>query len=251
MKKIIVNPTEAIRQQKLFEGLDPALLKQLESHVRFQYFQMRQMVLQQGSAGDALLLVVAGRLQVVSFSEDGREVGIHFLEPGDFYGEVAVIDDQPRASSLVSLADSVVGFLPKAIANELMTKHPLVAERVMRRLCKTIRDASRMRAALSVARAHARIFSVLNNTATLQPGTKTGVIENMPTQQALAMMANVSRESVSRALQQLVKQGIVEKDHRRLIIHQPQVLQTMASGAEEAVLAPLQVKNGRGQTSVN
>ncbi len=238
MKKIVINHAEAIRQQKLFQGLDPALLQQLEGLVTFRYFQNRQLVLQQGSVGDALLLVVSGRLQVVSFSEDGREAGIHFLEAGDFYGEVAVIDGLPGTSSLVSLADTVVGFLPKATASELMMKHPLVAERVMRHLCKTIRDASRMHSALSVARAHARIFSVLNNTAALQPGAKTGVIENMPTQQALAMMANVSRESVSRAMQLLIRQGVVEKDHRRLIVLQPKVLQTMAGGAEEQGVRP-------------
>jgi DNA-binding GntR family transcriptional regulator len=56
------------------------------------------------------------------------------------------------------------------------------------------------------------------------------------------MMANVSRESVSRALQLLIKQGVVEKDHRRLIVLQPKVLQTMASGAEE----PPQAKPNAG-----
>ncbi len=238
MKKITINPALAIRQQKLFEGLDEALLKQLESLVRFQYFQDRQMVIHQGTVGEALVLVVSGRLQVISFSEDGREVGIHFLEPGDFYGEVSVIDGQPIASSLVSLADTVVGYLPKATSHELMTRHPLVAERVMRHLCKMIRDGSRMRAALSIARAHARIFSVLNNTVTRQAGGNLVTIENMPTQQALAMMANVSRESVSRALQMLIKQGVVEKDHRRLIVRQPQVLETLASGVEGKITQP-------------
>ena len=230
MKQIVVNPSEALRQQQLLQGLDPALMKQLEGLVRFQYFPERQVVLQQGSPGDALLLVVSGKLQVISFSEDGREVGIHFIEPGDFWGEVAVIDGQPRSSTLVSLGDTVIGFLPRVTANELMTRHPLVAERVMKRLCHTIREASRLRAALSAARAHARIFSVLNNTVTQLPGGKGAVIENLPTQQALATMANVSRESVSRALQILIKQGVVEKNHRRLIVLQPQVLQHLAAG---------------------
>ncbi|MDE1990108.1 MAG: winged helix-turn-helix domain-containing protein, partial [Betaproteobacteria bacterium] len=110
----------------------------------------------------------------------------------------------------------------------------LVAERVMKRLCHTIREAARLRAALSAARAHARIFSVLNDTVTSLPGGQGAVIENLPTQQALATMANVSRESVSRALQILIKQGVVEKDHRRLIVLQPQVLQHLAKGDEIA-----------------
>ncbi|WP_297497321.1 Crp/Fnr family transcriptional regulator [Ferrovum sp.] len=235
MKKVVinVNPTEALRQQKLLQGLDEALLKQLEGHVRFQYVPDRQMALRQGTEGDALLLVISGRLQVISFSEDGREVGWSFLEAGDFYGEVAVIDAQPRMASVVALTEmTVVGYLPRTIANELMTRHPKVAERVLQHLCKMIRDANRLRAALSAASAHARIFSVLNSTLVHGAGSGQTVIENMPTQQALAMMANVSRESVSRALQLLIRLGVVEKDRRRLIVLQPQRLETLATGQE-------------------
>ncbi len=108
MKKIVINHAEAIRQQKLFQGLDPALPKQLEGLVTFRYFQNRQLVLQQGSVGDARLLVVSGRLQVVSFSEDGREAGIHFLEVGDFYGEVAMMANVSRESVSRAMHPAVV-----------------------------------------------------------------------------------------------------------------------------------------------
>lgn len=225
---INVNPGEALRQQKWLAGLAPELLQQLEPHIRFHYVPIRQFAVRQGSAGDALVLLVAGRLQVISFSEDGREVGMSSLEPGDCHGEVAVIDGLPRTASLLALDNlTVVGLLPRAMARELMTRHPQVAERLMQRLCHQIRESAKWRAALNAATAHTRIFAVLQSQLVANPAGQ-AVIENLPTQQVLAAMANVSRESVSRALQQLIRQGVVEKDRRRLIVREPQALERLA-----------------------
>lgn len=242
MRKIVinVNPAQALREQRLLQGLDEGLLKQLEAHVRFQYVPRDQLAVRQGAQGDALLLMVSGQWQVIAFSEDGREAGWSFLQPGEFYGEVSLIDEQPRMSSVVALTDdAVVGLLPRASALELMTRHPLVAERVMRHLCRIIRDGVRLRAALNAASAHARIFALLNHSLQRQDASAAspGIIENLPTQQVLAVMANVSRESVSRALQILIRQGIVEKDKRRLIVRQPEKLETLAQALPQGGMA--------------
>ncbi len=257
MKKLVINlnPLQALRAQQLLAGLDETLLEQLVGLVRFHYVPRGQPAVRQGTQGDALLLIVSGHWQVIAFSEDGREAGWSFLNPGEFHGEVALIDGQPRLSSVLALTDdAVVGLLPRATALELMTRHPVVAERVLHHLCRIIRDGVRLRAALTAASAHARIFALLHHSLQHQSPTPipaqpappgagptpimAGVIENLPTQQALAVMANVSRESVSRALQWLIRQGIVEKDKRRLIVHHPDKLETLATGAENLGLEP-------------
>ena len=267
MKKLVINlnPLQALRAQQLLAGLEEGLLKQLESLVRFHYVPRGQMAVRQGTEGEALLLIVSGHWQVIAFSEDGREAGWSFLNPGEFYGEVALIDGQPRLSSVLALTDdAVVGLLPRATALELMTRHPAVAERVLRHLCRIIRDGVKLRAALTAASAHARIFALLNHSLQHQsqplpaanPASGTalaqapsGVIENLPTQQVLAVMANVSRESVSRALQWLIRQGIVEKDKRRLIVRQPEKLETLASGAETLGLEPPPTSSPSGSSA--
>ncbi len=78
-------------------------------------------------------------------------------------------------------------------------------------------------------RSYSRIYAVLMNTAK-KPSSAQPVIENLPTQQAIAMMANVSRETVSRAIQALVKMGMVTKDTKRLVVQDVATLEKLARG---------------------
>jgi CRP-like cAMP-binding protein len=107
---------ELLRQQSLFQDLPEKALTALQPQVRLQEFQKRDFVLHKGGAGDALVLLLTGRLQVFSVSESGKEVGISFIEPGDHFGEISLIDGGPRSASVMAVINSTVGFVPKATA---------------------------------------------------------------------------------------------------------------------------------------
>lgn len=212
----------------LLAGLEQPILEQVGSALQFRTFERGAYVLHKGSAGEHLLFLLSGRLHVVDLTEDGREVGLSFLSPGDYTGELAVIDGHPRSASVVASEPSLLAFLPRAQALKLIYSHPLVAERVLKRLAAKIRTASSYRAILGIPNAFQRVFALLRLMAQPSPGGLV-VIANMPTQQEIAAMANTSRETVSRALHVLIQKKIVEKDLRRLIIRQPEVLKAMAS----------------------
>lgn len=233
------SPVEALRQQKLLAGLDTAILQELAAVTHFEQFDKRAYVIHKGSTSDSLVLLVSGRLQIIAPSEDGREVGLHFVEPGDYLGEIAVIDGGPRSASVVATTTSLVGMLPGKVARKLFTQQPMVAERILLRLCYTIRQSSHIRSVLGMARAFSRIYAVLHSSMrTWNDGLAT--IENLPSQQAIAITANVSRETVSRAMQALFANNIVEKDNRRLIVRNPQALAKLGRGEME-----LHVSKGR------
>ena len=101
---------ELLNQQLLFKDLPLKILQEIQPFIRLQEFKRKEFVLHKGLAGDALLLLINGRLQVTSTSEAGKEVGINFLEPGDYFGEVSLIDGGPRSASVVAVSNSVVGF---------------------------------------------------------------------------------------------------------------------------------------------
>ena len=107
---------ELLNRQRLFQDLPLELLQDVQPAVRLQEFGRRDFVLHKGMAGDALLMLVAGRLQVISTSESGKEVGISFINPGDYFGEISLIDGGPRSASIVAVSPSIVGFLPQAKA---------------------------------------------------------------------------------------------------------------------------------------
>lgn len=239
-----LSPVEALRRQKLLAGLDTAILEKLAGLTHFEQFDKRAYVIHKGSAGDSLVLLVSGRLQVIAPSEDGREVGLHFVEPGDYLGEIAVIDGGVRSASVVATTTSVVGLLPGNVARQLFTRHPVIAERLLLRLCHTIRQSSHIRSVLGMARAFSRIYAVLHSATRSWQDEGLVTIENLPSQQAIAIMANVSRETVSRAMQALFSNNIVEKDNRRLIVRNPAALAKLARGEME-----LHVTKGRRQAA--
>lgn len=240
------SPVEALRRQKLLAGLDTAILEKLAGLTHFEQFDKRAYVIHKGSAGDSLVLLVSGRLQVIAPSEDGREVGLHFVEPGDYLGEIAVIDGGVRSASVVATTASVVGLLPGNVARQLFTRHPVIAERLLLRLCHTIRQSSHIRSVLGMARAFSRIYAVLHSATRTWKDEGLVTIENLPSQQAIAIMANVSRETVSRAMQALFSNNIVEKDNRRLIVRNPTALAKLARGEME-----LHVTKGQRQAAAS
>lgn len=211
----------------LLNGLAPQVLQQIGAAMQFRTVEKGAYVMHKGSPGDHLVFLLSGRVLVLDVTEDGREIVLSTLSPGDYVGEMAVIDGKPRSASVQAAETSLVAFLPRAHAQTLLYTNPLVAERVMQRLAGTVRAAAANRAILSLPSAFQRVYAVLHQLAHPAPGNMI-VIASMPTQQEIAAMVNTSRETVSRALQVLLQKHVVEKDMRRLIVRQPDTLRKMA-----------------------
>lgn len=220
-------PVETLGMISLLEGLDGTTLERLSRVMRQRDYQRREIVIHKGSIGEDLLFLVSGRLQVIDLTSDGREVGIHFIAPGDYFGELSIIDEEPRSASVVASSPAKVAFLRRTIAQELFYRHPVVAERLIKRMAHIIRLSSANRAILSLPRAFQRIYALLNSYVRTNPGGLL-TIDRMPTQAEIASMANTSRETVSRALGILIQHHIVEKDLRRLIVRKPEDLKRAA-----------------------
>ncbi len=179
-----------------------------------------------------LAFLINGKLQVVDLSEDGREIGIHFITPGNYFGELSVIDGLPRSASVVSVKTSEVAFLPNASARALIFNHPLIAQRLLGHFAKVVRAASNQRTLLSIPNAFQRVFAQLHSF--VRETNEGQIIEGMPKQHEIAIMVNTSRETVSRALHTLLKMNILEKQGTILIVKQPEQLKHAATvGVED------------------
>jgi CRP/FNR family cyclic AMP-dependent transcriptional regulator len=226
---------DLLKQQKLLRNVADDVIEETSRHIRYRRFGKRDFVVHKGDAGSSLLMLMSGRLQVIALSEDGREVGLNFVEPGDYFGELSIIDGGPRSASIIATTESVVGFLPKIQAQALFYRNPAVVEALLQRLCRTIRQASNYRSMLGLTRAYARVYSVLEASMKKVAGDLL-TIENLPNQQAIAIMANVSRETVSRAIRSLVEGHVIERDYRRLIVRDAAMLRKLARGEAELQL---------------
>lgn len=207
----------------LLAGVDAETLSELAQSAQIRTLDKREFIIHKGSAGDHLLFLVRGNLQVVDITEGGREIGLNFLNVGDYFGELSVIDNEPRSASVVATEQSIVLLLPRAEALNLFYRHPLVAERLLQRFAEKLRRASDYQAILSLPNAFQRVFALLTRFTRVGPGGLV-LIEKMPAQQEIAITVNTSRETVSRAIHLLIRRGVVEKDMRRLIVRKPQDL---------------------------
>jgi CRP/FNR family transcriptional regulator, cyclic AMP receptor protein len=216
-----------LRKIPLLAELDDEEIVRVKQELRFRHHKKREIVLQKGGSGDGLLFLLSGQLQVVDITEDGRAIGLRMLAPGDFFGEIALINDSTRSASVVALSDVLVAFLPAATAMHLFSHAPSVARKMLRHLAEKIQRDSEFRALLSINNTAKRIYTYIALMQKKQePGTPP-IVENLPTHQDIANMINTSRETVTRALLTLVQQGIVQKDSHRLIILDPEALQQL------------------------
>ena len=224
-----------LRKIPLLAELSDEEIARVTPELRFRQYAKREVVLHKGGRGDGLLFLLSGQLQVVDITEDGRAIGLRMLSPGDFFGEIALINNSTRSASVVATSGVLVAFLPAPTAMHLFSHSPSVANQMLRHLAQKIQRDSEFRALLSINNTAKRIYTylVLMQRNQGEQGELPGgqqVLENLPTHQDIANMINTSRETVTRALLTLVQQGIVQKDAHRLIIIKPDVLQKLVQG---------------------
>jgi len=220
-----------LRKIPLLAGLNDEEMGRVKAELRIRHYQKREVVLHKGGSGDGLLFLLSGQLQVIDVTEDGRAIGLRMLAPGDFFGEIALINNSTRSASVVATSDVLVAFLPAPMAMQLFSHSPTVANQMLRHLAQKIQRDSEFRALLSINNTAKRIYTylVLMQQKPPQPGTP--AVVNLPTHQDIANMINTSRETVTRALLTLVQQGIVQKESHRLIILNPDALQKLVQGS--------------------
>ena len=110
-RTMLVTP-ELLSAFPILRSLPLAELGQLAQQSTLQKFARRGVVLNAGAQEDTICFLFEGRLQGVDFTIDGREVGLYFIEPGGFCGELGLFDQGPQPEYVIALAPAVVVFIP-------------------------------------------------------------------------------------------------------------------------------------------
>lgn len=205
--------------EALTEVLDEGQLRHLDGHVD---------LLRAHNFPTHLIVVLQGQLQIMDVAEDGRIISVNFANPGDMVGLLSVIDDQPIVSNVASSMTTDVLLIPLATAKRMVFAQPAITERVMKLLARHIRKASDERRLLSLPNAFQRVFAQIASLSQ-QAAASQNQVAALPKQHDIAVMVNTSRETVSRALQMLVKKGILVKEGHKIVIRQPEQLRQLAN----------------------
>jgi CRP-like cAMP-binding protein len=208
-----------LRRIDLFKGLADERLEAIARSCAWRNFASGTRILSRRSHDCAVYLLVSGKVRVTTYSAAGRQVTFRDCTPGEFFGEVAAIDEMPRSADVVALEGSLLAAMPAAEFRKLLREEPELAERVLRRLAGLVRRLSERVIDLSTLGVHNRIHTEL-----LRLAREAGVeansarIEPAPKHADLASQISTYREQVSREISALSKAGVLRKDGRALIV---------------------------------
>jgi CRP/FNR family transcriptional regulator/CRP/FNR family cyclic AMP-dependent transcriptional regulator len=193
--------------------------------------------LQKASRGEILIredeiatrgffVLLEGSARVAITGAEGREAVLAFLEEGDFFGEMSLLDGDPRSATVRAATDVRLLLLRRPAFLDLLRRFPEIAIGLLTELSGRLRNANRKISALALSPVYARVSGALLQLADLRGFRVRGliVIHDRPTQQEIADMANTSRETVSRVLSQMQKEGIVSVEGRDLVLNSEEKL---------------------------
>jgi CRP/FNR family transcriptional regulator, cyclic AMP receptor protein len=231
-------PAIVMSQLPLLAGLPAVTQAHLAQHAVERVFAKREVVIQKGSEGGSLCFLLEGRLQGVDFTVDGREVGLYFINPGDYFGDIAVIDGQPHPVYVTAVSRSRVVFIPRDLIRPILFAHARLAEVLCTSLALRLRQISGQRRILGLPNPIQRVCAQLE---LLLVSSKEGGtwVRNAPTHQELAIMINASRETVTRVFQLLQSRGVVERSGNDLRVDDALFLSEVAAGKRQPEKAPV------------
>lgn len=195
-------------------------------------FAMRpgQVLLEQGSEGDALIVVVEGVVRVSRIAENGREIVLDYAEPGTMLGEVALLDGEPRTASVTAMWKGRGLRVGRAAFSRLIERHPRIALRIMQEMARRIRatdETIESDRAFTTAPRLARFLKRLTEQKT-HGARLTAEIS----QSELGNFVGISRENINRQLSVWAADGVVELSQGRIRILDPDTLSQIAASGD-------------------
>jgi CRP/FNR family transcriptional regulator, cyclic AMP receptor protein len=209
----------------MFSGLQRDELLKFAELTRERTYPKGSVILFQGDPGDSLYVLRQGRAKVVLIGEDGREVILGVLEPGAHFGELALIDDQPRSAHVIAMEDAQLLILRREDFRRRVEANPSVAWALLTELSRRLRRADQKIGGLVLLDVPGRISRLLLD---LSSESSNGTIDKPLTHQTIAQMIGASRETVSRAMKEFQQEGLIRVERRRIAVANRDALEKRA-----------------------
>jgi len=209
---------ELLKKVSIFEELEDHELHVLLPFLKKEEFSKGDVVVEVDADGDSLYLVEEGHLKV-ALSKKGREIILSILKEGDFFGEMALLENQMRSANVIALKTTQLFKLRKNDFNAFVEDHPKVLMKILHKLSERLRHADAIIGTLALLDVYGRVAQLLLRVATdegeiTEEGT---LIRTPPSQQQIAAMIGASRETINRVISDLVRRGSVKKKGKQLI----------------------------------
>ncbi len=214
-----------IEKVPLFGQLGPADLQRVMELARERTYPKNSVILFEDDPGDALFVVATGQVKVVLIGEDGREVILSVLGEGEFFGEMALIDDEPRSAHVIAMEDSTLVVLRREDFQSILMQVPAIALALLKELSRRLRRVDEKVGSLVLLDVNGRVAQLLLELADEEGGER---ITRRLTHHTIAQMIGSSRETVSRTMRELVDKGLVHISRKDITIKDRAALEAAA-----------------------
>jgi CRP/FNR family cyclic AMP-dependent transcriptional regulator len=208
--------TMALKAVPFFTLLSDRELDVIRAVASEKSYPKNAVVLTEGEMGDSLYMIQSGKVKVFIGDEEGREIILKILGPGAFFGEMSMIDKQPRSASVTTIEASTFQVLTHSAFERCVEQEPRIGNMVMQILAQRVREADRKIGTLALMDVYGRVASTLLELSVYSNG-KLMVGEKL-SQQDLANMVGASREMVNRILKDLSDRGFISIESKAITI---------------------------------
>jgi CRP/FNR family transcriptional regulator, cyclic AMP receptor protein len=223
----MVQYVDFLRKVSLFSELKEDELRQIAGVVREQHYRKNVTIFHINDPGNALFILKSGMVKITIEDQSGREIILRILYPTEFFGEMALIDGMPRSATVTTQEPSDALIIYREQFISLIEKSPKILLDMAAVLSRRLRKVNELIRSLAFYDVYGKVARVLLNLAA-ERGRTTGlgtVIDLRLTQQELAELAGMSRETMTRTLRDFQQAGCVRIDAGIITILETDMLQ--------------------------
>ena len=227
--------TETLATVGLFRSLDAASIALLNTQCSWRRLSRNQWIVDYQDVSNDVFFIVSGTVRVKLQSVSGREALLREINAGDFFGELAAIDGEPRSAGIIAVTDVTVARMPASVFRTAIHSHPDVCDQLLALLAGQVRMLANRVNEFTTLDARHRIYAELlrlSRPETGRPGQ--AVVSPPPVHAEIAARVSIRREAVAREFKSLERVGLIARRRGALVLTDTARLRQLIAQASEA-----------------
>ena len=215
----------------LLQHLPGKTLDELMQYARVQAHGKNQVIVRKGDAGSGMMAVVSGRVKISTVSSDGREIILDFVNPGEVFGEIALLDEQARTADAVALEPTELLVLERRDFLPFLQRHPNTCLKLLSLFCSRLRQTNALVEDALFLNVESRLAKRLLHFAA-QTGRRRpdGILIPLKLpQREIAALIGVTRETVNKQLSAWQERGWVKLESGSIVLTNKAVLEALVN----------------------
>ena len=227
--------SDLLARNFLFRNLDPDVIERISALGTTVELAGNQVLFLKGDEGDALYGVLDGRIRISSGDADGKEIILNIIDPGDIFGEIALLDGKPRTADASAMAASQLFRVQRSDFLGLMAAEPRLTQHLLEMVCDRIRKTTEMLEDSAFLDLPARLAKRLLSLAKYygDSSQETALTGIQISQAELGQLMGTSRESINKHLQYWRGRGWITLGRGRVTIEAPGALENLVERDDE------------------